>query len=33
MRMKPTKLAVAVLQAIWRHHNPNHAPYGLHPVA
>lgn len=29
----PNTLAVAVLQAIWRHHNPNHVPYGLHPVA
>lgn len=29
----PNKLAVAVLQAIWRHHNPAHVPYGLPPVA
>lgn len=29
----PNTLAVAVLKAIWQHHNPAHAPYGLHPVA
>ena len=31
----PNKLAVAVavLQATWRHHNPAHMPYGLPPVA